>query len=531
MRITRITLQNFRAYDEVFEFDLKGGENLLLYGENGSGKSSLYFALRRFFEERGGLIAEHRNHFADSSRGSFVRLHIKGVDSIGVEYDDDVNWNDLVGHPLTVPEDPNTAPISKELRSLLVDAARRSGFLDYRAMLKTNLLAKPIPRTSRGFDIHSFIYGAEREGLEAQLFDVVTWVIADGVRVTTAGGGESTIGTLVRDVWKKRPTDRHKRTLHRAHSATTAFNQAFAAILPQLEEKVSEFLDYFDKHDLTMKFAPVSIQWNKATLTLDGAVLVPEITFRKNQFADHHLNLNEARLSALATCMFLAGVRLSDNDYSNPAYPRFLFLDDALIGLELKNRLPILRILAREEFKHYQVFLLTHDRVWFDLARGHLPEKDGWLHRELLAEEDTGHLVPRLKSSESDLERAKIHLANGDLMAAGVYARAAFEWKLRNICEGQAIKIPFKKDNKKISADDLWQGIVARQRKREELKKAKNPKAPDFMPSQLEKNVEAMRSTVLNQLSHAGAPALVQADLNEAIKTIGAVHKHGFPKA
>ncbi len=42
--------------------------DLLLHGENGSGKSSLYVALKRFFEERGGLIAEHRNHFADSSR-------------------------------------------------------------------------------------------------------------------------------------------------------------------------------------------------------------------------------------------------------------------------------------------------------------------------------------------------------------------------------------------------------------------------------------------------------------------------------
>lgn len=29
---------------EVFTFDLTGGKNLLLYGENGSGKSSLYVA-------------------------------------------------------------------------------------------------------------------------------------------------------------------------------------------------------------------------------------------------------------------------------------------------------------------------------------------------------------------------------------------------------------------------------------------------------------------------------------------------------
>lgn len=529
MKITKISLQNFRAYEEPFEIDLEGGKNLLLHGENGAGKSSLYFAVRRFFEERGGLIAEHRNHFADSSRASFVRLHIKGSDSTGVEYDNDVSWDDADGHPLMIPKDQKTMPIPKELRSLLVDAARRSGFLDYRAMLKTSLLAKPIARKSRDFDLHSFIYGADREGLEAQLFDVVTWVILDGVRVTTAGGGESTIGNLIREVWNTHPTNRYKRTLRRAERATTAFNQAFATILPDLENKLPEFLDYFENCDLTVKFAPVSIQWDTETLALNGAVLVPNITFRKALLTDHSLDLNEARLSALAICLFLGGVLLSDNDFQNPAHPRFLFLDDALIGLDLRNRLPILRILDREEFKHYQVFLLTHDRVWFDLARGHLPEKDGWLHRELLADEDTGQLIPRLQPSDSDVARAKAHLSGGDRMAAAVYTRAAFEAKLRNVCEKNGIKIPFKPHADRVGAGVLWDGIIQRQREREE-QRLKGSQVPDFVPPTLETDVETMRSTVLNKLSHTGASSLVTSEVAAAISTVERVISHTFPK-
>jgi hypothetical protein len=217
-------------------------------------------------------------------------------------------------------------------------------------------------------------------------------------------------------------------------------------------------------------------------------------------------------------------------DRAQGGYPRFLVLDDALIGLELQNRLPILRILTSDGFKNYQIFLLTHDRVWFDLARGHLREKDGWLHRELLADETTGKLIPRTKPSQSDLKRAKTHLDNGDLMAAAVYARAALEWKLRNVCEDRGIEIKFKKDNKEISADDLWRGIVARQRKREELRKTQ-PAAVDFVTPQLERDVEAMRSTVLNQLSHAGAPGLVQDDVRDSLKTLEELHNHNFPKA
>jgi len=80
VKITRISFQNFRAYDEPFQLDLSGGKNLLLHGENGAGKSSQYSAIRRLFEERGSEVAGFRNKFADVSRASFVQLHIKGAE-------------------------------------------------------------------------------------------------------------------------------------------------------------------------------------------------------------------------------------------------------------------------------------------------------------------------------------------------------------------------------------------------------------------------------------------------------------------
>jgi energy-coupling factor transporter ATP-binding protein EcfA2 len=529
MKITRIILQSFRAFDESFELDLDGGKNLLLHGENGSGKSSIYLALKRFFEERGDDIAKHRNHFSPGARTSHVHVHIKGKDAAGADHDHEFNWDVPDGHPLPVPKDPATAPISKELRSMLVDGAHRAGFLDYRMMLRTHLLSNPLPRSNRGPKVHDIIYGAESEGLEAQLFDLASLVILAGVRVETAGGSQTTIGTLIRKVWENRPPARYKYQLTNANSHANGFNQAFNAKLLELEAKLAAFLNYFENHQLAIKFQPVSLTWDKSSLELKGAELIPEITFRGQPVTDHHQFLNEARLSAIATCLFLAGVLLSDNDYSNPAYPRFLVLDDALIGLDLQNRMPVLRMLTGDAFKNYQIFLFTHDRVWFDLARGHLREQDGWLHKELLADETTGKLIPRCKPAQSDLDRAKTHLDYGELMAAAVHARAAFEWKLKNVCQDRGIEIKFKKDHKDIGADDLWQGIIARQRKREELQKG-DPKMPDFVPLQLEKDVEAMRSTVLNQLSHAGAPGLVRDDVRDALKTIEALHNHNFSK-
>ena len=211
MKITKISLQNFRAFDESFELDLDGGKNLLLHGENGSGKSSIYFALKRFFEERGDDIARHRNYFAPETRTPYVHVHLKGKDAAGQNHDEEFRWDVADGHPLPVPKDPTTAPISNDLRSLLVDASRRAGFLDYRTTapdppaFDRALALEPWPT------IHDTIYGIETRGLESQLFRSVSLVILAGVRVSTAGGGETTIGVLMREVWENRPYVHYKK--------------------------------------------------------------------------------------------------------------------------------------------------------------------------------------------------------------------------------------------------------------------------------------------------------------------------------
>lgn len=50
MRITEIKLNNYRAFygEHTISLD-KDGKNLMVYGENGSGKSSLFTALQNFF--------------------------------------------------------------------------------------------------------------------------------------------------------------------------------------------------------------------------------------------------------------------------------------------------------------------------------------------------------------------------------------------------------------------------------------------------------------------------------------------------
>jgi predicted ATP-binding protein involved in virulence len=49
LKIQKIEIKNYKAFLGTYTIQV-GGKNLFIYGENGSGKSSLYYALKDFFQ-------------------------------------------------------------------------------------------------------------------------------------------------------------------------------------------------------------------------------------------------------------------------------------------------------------------------------------------------------------------------------------------------------------------------------------------------------------------------------------------------
>ncbi len=64
IRIEKIKLTNYRFFYEEFELDCKG-QNVLIYGENGTGKSSIYKALELLTKKDFKSIQESRNIFGE----------------------------------------------------------------------------------------------------------------------------------------------------------------------------------------------------------------------------------------------------------------------------------------------------------------------------------------------------------------------------------------------------------------------------------------------------------------------------------
>ena len=90
MKITNIAIKNFRAFPQTYQIDLhNAGKNLLVYGENGSGKSSLYLALKLFLESsvpennegnRNRAFETHQNIFTEDP--GYVKLSLRSEQRI-----------------------------------------------------------------------------------------------------------------------------------------------------------------------------------------------------------------------------------------------------------------------------------------------------------------------------------------------------------------------------------------------------------------------------------------------------------------
>lgn len=65
VRINRLKIINYRFFRDEFALDV-GGANLLIYGENGSGKSAIYRALEYLTKRSFNSIADEKNIFSES---------------------------------------------------------------------------------------------------------------------------------------------------------------------------------------------------------------------------------------------------------------------------------------------------------------------------------------------------------------------------------------------------------------------------------------------------------------------------------
>ena len=419
MRITEIELKNFRAFCGTYHIDLhKAGKNLLVYGENGSGKSSLYLALK-FFLESGIAITDidkkdadfenHQNIFTENA--GHIKLSLRAHQGSKM---DTYEWSQRV----------------KETDDeLITEASKAKGFLDYKDLLKTHYL--------------------HHENDVVNVFDLlIKTLLANTV-------SRQTNRSLAEDwasIQSPFPRRNAKTQIADLEERIVNFNRELSERLVDLEKKVSEILHKFD-YNAVLNLDFKNLVYNHENKTLDNQEILLNVEFFDRNIPAHHRFLNEAKLSAIAIAIYFSSILLQPESEL-----KILALDDVLIGLDMSNRLPVLDVLE-EYFADYQIFLTTYDKAWYEIVKQRTAHGGKWKAVEFYFGQTDAYEIPVYAEDKAYLDKAREYLDANDYKACVIYLRTAFEVMIEDFCDTKRLPVRYRRSRDKLDSQDFWDPI------------------------------------------------------------------------
>lgn len=403
-KITKIEIENSRAYYDRLTFSMEKGENLLLYGENGSGKTSLYKSLNDFIQSFYSQVDYTANRYKPAGANGEVILAIGDYNDVTGEVDN------VVGYRYAEGVDNTNVAGTAFMKTL----ALTKGFLSYKDLLKVYLYEDDNPNLFKFFIEHLLkAHVASAQGLNKSL--VLEW---------------KQIKQDIFNVYNRNEVS-HRRGLQRLIN----FEKVLRSVLDNLFKEVNDYLArYFNNFALHIDYDLKAMSFDygigrKNTWNIEQDLKL-KISIGSSSINGFTEGLNEARLSAIAVCLYLAALK------ANPGKElHLMFLDDIFLGIDSSNRWAILEILEHE-FKDFQIIMSTYDRSWYCLARNYLTNHHGsrwkFLNLYSMPKTDNGlsFFVPVMTVGTSAYDRAKEYLHGQrpvDLPAAANYFRKALE--------------------------------------------------------------------------------------------------------
>ncbi len=459
-RLTAVEITNYRGYRGNFRLNVPNGENLIIYGENGSGKSSFYHSIRTFLEApdlriRDGSTARMRAlNIADNA----YRFTTEPPE-LSLEFGPQIfKWN-------TVKNDPRSEPIR------LLNQGK--GFLDYKALLEVHYV-----RDGEDGGVDLFPLFVKR------LLPYYTYPTDRGT--VSFQSGWLSLKSKVIARWRGNAESDFRRDL-------AFFNDALETTVDQIAEGANAMLTAFGD-EFAVTFTLERADFRTSPKRIIGPKLLVRPAYRALEIRDYHDFFNEAKLSALAICMFFAALK------GSPATGlRLLALDDVLIGLDMSNRVKVLD-LVHEHFSSWQILIFTYSRAWFESLKERVKADQwnaAWIPILLREEKTESDESPRIVAEGNGdlLETAERHLQRRDFTAAAVYARKALEAFCHVTCAKAALSVIHIANPKHRTLEHLF--VALRHRLDELLDDSRRA-----MSLRLLQRLEIAREYVLNRNAH-----------------------------
>lgn len=451
-KIKKIVIENFKYFHDEFPLDVNS-RNLLVYGENGSGKSSIYWALYTLFQSRLKPTDADVEKYFDATNGENLRNKYSAagdnskVEVTFEEKDDataaDKTYTIELGN-LTTRQIPDT---------FLDFTIASSDFLNYKMLSKL---------TDKDNSVINDV---------TDLFVKEIYPFADfQIDYTDLDGNPS--GTRNAQKWHNYIYSsiaqiEHQRGRRRNHFDKTGvkygryktlvrnFRDQLALYLADLSLRATAKLETdFEIKDVELRFEtdptydfdlPTSPHSKYRDHTLRPLHIRLYAKLKNTQLAGGIVDIihlrtffNEAKL----TCIGLA-VRLAVADMKYIAggnLASVLCLDDMLVSLDMSYRVPVTKALFRYA-ANYQLCVFTHDRSLYHMMRSVIKElgypKEEWMQLEFYRSDPSKEATEEPKVNKIEpkegIEQVKNYIAQGDYPAAGNCLRKYTEELIKGI--------------------------------------------------------------------------------------------------
>lgn len=381
-KIDYIILKNFKFFKDKFTLDLQRN-NLLVYGENGSGKSSVHWGFYtmlqsclktkdetdKYFDTSNeeNLI----NCFAEQNEESYITLRFSNDDGRVKDFTLSKNKNEETDDPF------------------LLMTVTASDFLNYRYL--SSLFDF---RNSMDNDIFASF---EREVLPYLYFKAKIKLVYPNKPNKNA--------LKLSECWE---CIKEWQNYLICNQISTDEEQTYKEICTIFDTELNEKFDQIQigaNEKLSVVFnIPVSLsfQYEGISNHLENYDYCPKLIIKAQLEYETihpvtqeicHLRtfFNEAKLCciALAIRLTIVDMRFSFTNHILD-YSKLLFIDDLLLSLDMTNRRLVIRILL-DYSSQYQMILFTHDRAFYYLIQDEIllrDERNKWKYYEFYQPED-----------------------------------------------------------------------------------------------------------------------------------------------
>ncbi|WP_138433413.1 AAA family ATPase [Winogradskyella algicola] len=482
MKIQNLTINKYKAFQRSENIAVSG-KNVFIYGENGSGKSSVYYALKDFFQSSVENInmANLRNLYLTDGQTDCA---------IEVEFDGNAKF--------TLNESTKTTNTAS-----ITDCNRLKSFITYKHLLGVhNVKLKD----------------------ELNVFNLIINGVLKHFKSQTITGGIE-LGELWKDVLEEskktvgrgKDFNQHRQKKasveRKALSFNNALNKLFLSGNPDyLAPAVNKVLEKLVP-DLKIEFNRHTIQVNQWGGISQSKILL-NIESDGTSLDSHypHFALNEAKLSAIAISIFLAAI-LRQSRFSEEI--KILFLDDILIGLDNEHRLKLIKLLKEPEFEQFQIFITTYDRHWYEVAKVQLTN---WKFLEFYKGVNGPEINDKVKT---EIQKAELYKNSYDYPAAANSLRKVLEKTLKEkLPETHTLSEEVKGLLKPPKLDTLINRL-------KEYYKDLEIEIPDSIIDGL----KTYKTVLLNPMSHDDIESpIYKNDIEAAFKVIDDLQKIELPK-